>query len=147
MSCTKSQIMEFLSWQVRFVNGAINAARPCTTLLCNVLLCPCYTTLPATSYCTSYCTVDTLAANALGPWTNPLIPCFINCNTKPTVCYEFKDSRLLGIASTLIQQDCWNGSRLYEVNLLLLRYRQSQSRTMSLEAAARELCSAAELKR
>ncbi len=36
-------------------------------------------------------------ANVLG--LAPLIPCFIDCNTHPTIPYKFKNSRILGTAS------------------------------------------------
>ena len=71
------------------------------------------------------------ASNVLG--RAPLIPCFIDGNTHLTIPYKFKNSRLLGSASADTQQDRWNGSRLYEVNLWLWRYGRDQPRTMSIE--------------
>ena len=62
-------------------------------------------------------------------------PCFIDCNTHPTIPYKFKNSRILGTASADTQPDRWNGSRLYKVNLWLWRYGQGQPRTMSIEEA------------
>ncbi len=79
------------------------------------------------------CLYICLAANVLG--RTPLIPCFIDGNTHPTIPYKFKDIRLLGTASADTQKDCGNSSRLYEVNLWLWRYGQSQPRTMSIEEA------------
>ena len=49
------------------------------------------------------------AANVLG--RAPLIPCFIDCNTHPTIS-KFKNSQLLGSASAETQPDRGNGSRL-----------------------------------
>ena len=74
-------------------------------------------------------------ANVLG--RAPLIPCFIDCNTHPTIPYKFKNSRILGTASADTQPDRGNGStgRLYEVNLWLWRYGRGQPRTMSIEEA------------
>jgi hypothetical protein len=54
------------------------------------------------------------AANVLG--RAPLIPCFIDSKTHPTIPFKFKDIRLLGSASADTQKDRWNDSRLYEVN-------------------------------
>ena len=73
------------------------------------------------------------AANVLG--RAPLIPCFIDGNTHPTIPYKFKNSRLLGSASADTQPDRGNGSRLYEVNLWLWRYGRGQPRTMSIDEA------------
>ena len=65
----------------------------------------------------------------------PLIPCFIDGNTHPTIPYKFKNSRNLGSASADTQPDRGNGSRLYEVNLWLWRYGRGQPRTMSIDEA------------
>ena len=75
------------------------------------------------------------AANVLG--RAPLIPCFIDGNTHPTIPYKFKNSRLLGSASADTQPDSdrGNGSRLYEVILWLWRYERGQPQTMSIEEA------------
>ncbi len=72
-----------------------------------------------------------LVANVLG--RNPLSPCFIGGNTHPTIPYKSKNSLILGSASADTQQDRGNGSRLYEVNLLLWRYGRGQPRTMTIE--------------
>ena len=72
-------------------------------------------------------------ANVLG--RAPLIPCFIDGNTHPTIPCKFKNSRILGTASADTQPDGGNGSRLYEVNLWLWRYGRGQPRTMSIEEA------------
>jgi hypothetical protein len=72
-------------------------------------------------------------ANVLG--RAPLIPCFINGNTHPTIPYKFKNSRILGSASADTQLDSGNGSRLYEVNLWLWRYGRGQPQTMSIDEA------------
>jgi hypothetical protein len=79
------------------------------------------------------CLYICLEANVLGQAA--LIPCFIDGDTHPTIPYKFKDNRLLGTASADTQKDRGNGSRLYEVNLWLWRYRRSQPRTMSIEEA------------
>ncbi len=42
---------------------------------------------------------------------------------------------MLGTASTETQQNCRNGSRLYEVNLWCWGYGRSQPRTRSIEEA------------
>ncbi len=73
------------------------------------------------------------AANVLG--RAPLIPCFIDGSSHPTIPYKFKNSRLLGSASADTQQDRGNGSRIYEVNLWLWRYGRGQPRTMSIDEA------------
>ena len=65
----------------------------------------------------------------------PLIPCFIDCNTHPTIPYKFKNSRILGTASADTQPDRWNGSRLYKVNLWLWSYGRVQPLTMSIVEA------------
>jgi hypothetical protein len=65
----------------------------------------------------------------------PLIPCFIDCNTHPTIPYKFKNSRILGNAFADTQPYCWNCSRLYEVNLWLWHYGRGQPRTMSIDEA------------
>jgi hypothetical protein len=65
----------------------------------------------------------------------PLIPCFIDCNTHPTIPYKFKNSRILGTALADTQPDLRNCSRLYEGNLWLWRYGRGQPRTMSIEEA------------
>ena len=65
----------------------------------------------------------------------PLIPCFIDGNTHPTIPYKFKNSRNLGSASADTQPDRGNGSRLYGVNLWLWRYGRGQPRTMSIDEA------------
>ncbi len=74
-------------------------------------------------------------ANVLG--RAPLIPCFIDCTTHPTIPYKFKNSRILGNASadTQPEPDRGNGSRLYEVNLWLWCYGREQPRTMSIDEA------------
>ena len=72
-------------------------------------------------------------ANVLG--RAPLIPCFIDGNTHPTIPYKFKNSRILGTSSADTQPDRGNGSRLYEVNLWLWRYGRGQPRTMSIAEA------------
>ena len=72
-------------------------------------------------------------ANVLG--RAPLIPCFIDGNTHPTIPYKFKNSRILGSASADTQPDRGNGSRLYEVNLWLWRYGRGQPRTMFIDEA------------
>jgi hypothetical protein len=73
------------------------------------------------------------AATVLG--RAPIIPCFIDGNTHPTILYKFKNSRILGTVSADTQPDRGNGSRLYQVNLWLSRYRQGQPQTMSIEEA------------
>ena len=65
----------------------------------------------------------------------PLIPCFIDGNTHPTIPYKFMNSRNLGSASADTQPDRGNGSRLYEVNLWLWRYGRGQPLTMSIDEA------------
>ncbi len=59
-------------------------------------------------------------ANVLG--RAPLIPCFICGNSYPTIPHRFKDDQRLGDASAGTQQDRGNCSRLYEVNIWMLRY-------------------------
>ncbi len=72
-------------------------------------------------------------ANVLG--RAPIIPCFIDRTTHPTIPYKFKNSQILRTASADTQPDRGNGSRLYEVNLWMWRYGRGEPRTMSIEEA------------
>ncbi len=65
----------------------------------------------------------------------PLIPCFIGCNSHPTIPYRFKDDRRIGHASADTQRDQGNGSRLYEVNIWMWRYGRGRLRMVSIAEA------------
>ena len=75
-------------------------------------------------------------ANVLG--RAPLIPCFIGGNRYPTIPHRFKDDRRLGDASADTQRDRGNGSRLYEVNIWMSRWRYGRGRPRMVSIADAE---------
>ena len=77
-------------------------------------------------------------ANVLG--CAPLIPCFIDRNSHPTIPYRFKDDhRRLGSASADTQRDRGNSSRLYrdDVNIWTWRYGRGRPQMVSIAEAER----------
>ncbi len=75
-------------------------------------------------------------ANVLG--RAPLIPCFICCNSHPTIPHSFKNDQRLG-SSADTQRDRGNGSRpgLYEVKIWMWRYGRGRPRMVSIAEAER----------
>ena len=93
-------------------------------------------TRPATRACpaSTLCPV----INVLG--CAPLIPCFIGCNSHPTISYRFKDDRSIGHASHAsanTQRDRGNSSRLYEVNIWMWCYCRGRPQMVSIAEAER----------
>jgi hypothetical protein len=75
----------------------------------------------------------------------PLIPCFVEGNTHPTIPHRFGrlGRHVLGEAAADSRQDAGNGSRLYELHPWMWRYGRGHARKVSIvksmEARARRL--------
>ena len=65
------------------------------------------------------------AKNILG--RVPLMPCFVDGSTHPTIPYAYRSNNLSG-GHADTRHDRGNGSRLYEVNLWMWRYGRGQPR-------------------
>ena len=60
----------------------------------------------------------------------PLMPCFVDGSTHPTIPYAYRSKGLPKGARADTKHDKGNGSRLYEVNLWMWRYGRGQPRKM-----------------
>ena len=71
----------------------------------------------------------------------PMMPCFVEGNTQPTIPYRFRTQRGRAGWAADTSPDAGNGSRLYELNLWMWRYGRGQERKVTvlqaMEAQAR----------
>ena len=64
----------------------------------------------------------------------PLTPCYMSCNTHPTIPYCFRGKNLGG-AKADSRPDNGTGSKLFEVNIWLWRYGRSLPRKHTVQEA------------
>ena len=65
----------------------------------------------------------------------PLIPCYLNGNTRNTIQYKYRGA-VPAEAAADSRQDSGTGSRLFEINIWMWRYGRTFPREFSVAAAA-----------